>query len=503
MQDEGSVYDPGRRSVGTVLRFAALILLLSSAAIWESLHLHSFQNPEVWGHLRAGAWILQNQSWPETGIFSQAAKHPWRDFSWGYDVLLAIGHRLLGLRIIPACLISFRVALALVTFFLAGGPRNFWRAVVLSGIAQYVFTGSSGASTGISVIFFGIELSALLIVWRTENRKLLFVLPILFLFWANLDMGFVYGIALYVLFLVALVLQQATRGRWPWFKSRPSRVSTSTAALAGAICVLTSLVSPYGYNAYWAFVANHTRAVNVYLPDYAAMRFHQPQDYVLLLLAMTAFLRLGARRRVDLFQIMVLVGCMASAFHSQRDNWLLVLAATAFIGESMLASREPLAQPASYGSRQAIMALAASVVMVALGFEIWVPRQDELLLAEVAKHYPVRASEYIRQHGLPMPLFNSYAWGSFLTWYLPEYPVAIDGRRDLYADDQAVNYFRVMKAEMPYQDYSPMSLARTLLLNRTEVMAEALRTLPGFQVAYEDEISVVLLRDRPNNERGR
>lgn len=265
---------------------------------------------------------------------------------------------------------------------------------------------------------------------------------------------------------------------------------------------MATFVNPYGYHPYSALLASQSSAVNIYLADHAAMRFHQPQDYVLLLLAMTAFVCFGMRRSVDLFQIIVLVGSMALAFHSQRDNWLLVLAATACMGKSMLATREPFAQLASRWSLQEIMGLVTSVAVVALAFEMWIPRQPALLWTEVAQRFPVRASNYIRQHSLPVPLFNSYSWGSFLTWYLPEYPVAIDGRRGLYADDEAVNYFRVMKADIPYRGYSPMSLARTLLLNKTEVMAEALRSLPGFQVAYEDEISIVLLQDRPNNERG-
>jgi hypothetical protein len=359
-------------------------------------------------------------------------------------------------------------------------------------------------STSVSVALFGVELLLILIVQRTENQKFLFVFPLLFVVWANLDIGVVYGIALYVLFLIALAI-----GKWVsaakarWIEKSSTKISVVTAALIGAACVIATLVSPYGYHVYSALLANQTSTANVYLLDYAAMRFHHPQDYFLLLLAMTAFLWLGMRRIIDLFSTSLLMGCMALAFHSQRDNWLLVLAAVAVIGEAMLVGREPLDQPSGYLRRQGITALIASVLMVVLAVAIWVPRKRDLLLEEVAKYYPVRASEYIRQHGLPAPLFNSFAWGSFLAWYLPEYPVAIDGRRGLYPDEEEVNYFKVMKADKRYQDYPPMSLARTLLLDRTEVMAEALRTLPGFQVAYEDEIAVVLLQDQQNHERGR
>lgn len=181
-------------------RAVALVLLLSVGAIWESGRLHSLANPEIWGHLKLGSWILQNRSWPEFGLFSQTGKTPWRDLNWGYDLLAGLAYRLVGLRAVPALLMCFRVALAGVTFFLAGGWRNFWSAATLSAVAQYVLAGTGPDAVCVSVIFFGIELFVLLDAQSTGNLRRLYFLPVLFFFWANLDIGFLYGIALYVFF---------------------------------------------------------------------------------------------------------------------------------------------------------------------------------------------------------------------------------------------------------------------------------------------------------------
>ena len=81
-------------------------------------------------------------------------------------------------------------------------------------------------------------------------------------------------------------------------------------------------------------------------------------------------------------------------------------------------------------------------------------------------------------------------------WYLPEYPLAIDGRRGLYPEEEEVDYFKVMNVEIPYQSFSLMKQASTLLLDKIGPMGEALRGLPAFRVAYEDEISIVLWQDR-------
>ncbi len=115
-------------------------------------------------------------------------------------------------------------------------------------------------------------------------------------------------------------------------------------------------------------------------------------------------------------------------------------------------------------------------------------------MAKVAQTYPVAACHYIREHQLPQPLFNFYDWGGFLTWYLPEYPVAIDSRPGLYDDDFVVQYFKAMNADMRYQAYPAMAQAGTLLLPQNSPMGQALRTLPAFQVAYSDRVSVVLIK---------
>ena len=145
-------------------------------------------------------------------------------------------------------------------------------------------------------------------------------------------------------------------------------------------------------------------------------------------------------------------------------------------------------------SMRTLATAGITIALILLAFALRVPRERGVLMEKIAESFPVRACDFIRHQQLAAPLFNSYEWGGFLTWYLPEYPVAIDGRRGLFPEEEELDYFKVMNAEVPYQSYPPMNLARTLLLNKQNVMGEALRGLPGFQVMYEDHISIVLLQ---------
>ena len=93
-------------------------------------------------------------------------------------------------------------------------------------------------------------------------------------------------------------------------------------------------MSPYFYHSYAAAAAELWLLVP-YVQNLHAISFRHPQDYVLLLLSMAAFLSLGRRRSRDMFQIILMIGCLALAFTRQRDIWLLALASVAVIADAL------------------------------------------------------------------------------------------------------------------------------------------------------------------------
>ena len=477
-----------------------MILLLSIAGLVESVRLSSLRDPNIWLHLRVGAWILENRTWPVAGLFSQAANLSWRDFSWLADAAMAIGYRVVGLSVVPAAWMVYRLALAAATFYVAGGSaENFWFPVALSVLAQYLLYSFGPIGAGMSALFFCVELIVLMNARRSGSIRGLYFLPLLFLFWANVDVSFVYGVGTMILYVVA-VAAEATVLTGPKSEAVEAglnrRMRAASAAAAG--CVIATLISPYSYQSYSAFFALQASPANRYLAGRIAMTFHQPQDYLVLLLTMAGFLSLGLRRSRDAFLLPLLAVCAALSFHAQGDAWLVVLVASAIIGDAMFLRKSEA--PSSPGKNiwwsWPRLSAAISLVLVLLVWAVRVPRDRERLLSRVADTFPIAACDYIRGHQLPAPLFNSYMWGGFLTWYLPEYPVAIDGRRGLYPEDEEVDYFKVIRVLEPYQSLPAMTQARTLLLDKQSVIGDALREVPGFQVAYEDEISIVLLQKK-------
>jgi len=282
--------------------------------------------------------------------------------------------------------------------------------------------------------------------------------------------------------------------------------STSSLALGNVAKIIAmslgaTFVTPYWCRPYGVFFATTFSSANQYLPDFHALGFRQPQDYLLLLLAMAAFLALGLRRSRDVFQIGLLAGCLTMSFYAQRDIWLVALAALAVIGEAITSG--PAGAPAASAekkrwTREVLIAATVSLGILVLAAATRIPSSRAALLAKAGQTYPVAASDYIRDHRLVQPLFNAYQWGGFLTWYLPEYPVAIDGRTELYGEDVVTQYSKVMNADERYTEYSALAEAQTILLPKSAIMGEALSSVPIFKVAYSDDVAVVLSRRSAN-----
>lgn len=475
------------------LHVAVILSLFTVAAVIEALHcssLSSFSNADIWWHLRSGLWILHNHALPHSGLFSQSPDQPWIAVSWLYEVKLAVWYELLGLGSIPVFLMFFKAALAVVTFLLAGGTRgNFWPAVALSAVAQYIVGAVPPLPAYGSILLFGVALLLLFESRRSGRLRPLFWLPPIFLVWANLHIQFVYGVAVLLLFMLVLVFESVTSTA----KAATEKAGL-TAALIAALSLVATVITPYFYHPYGVFFSTAFSIANSYLPDFHAPRFHQSQDYLLLLLVMFAFFALGIRRSRDPFQIALLAGCALLSFRSQRDLWLVTLAAVAVIG-NVRASRESegTSQP-SLSNRSLLLAAALSIAILIVVAVLRIPRSADTLLTKAGQNYPVAACNYIREHRLPQPLFNAFEWGGFLTWYLPEYPVAIDGRTDLYGDDFVIEYSKVMNADAPYKEFPALAGAHTILLPHSAIMAEALSTVPGFKVAYSDNVATVLTK---------
>lgn len=481
----------GRRALAA--RLAVLAVLFSAGAILEVRSTSSVLDGDIWWHLRSGLWMLQNHHWPRTALFTQQSELPWALSSWGFDLLLAVAYRLIGLATIPLLIMLFRFAFAVLTFLLAGGRRgSFWPAVLLSALAQYCMGAVAPGPMLVSILFFGVELLLLVQARSTLRFGILYGLPALFALWANLDCGFVAGLLLLVIFLAALLVENLLQGK----NSREALLAMRPALTAAALCPFAALITPYSYHQYANFFSGlYAKAAIAYLPELQAFGFRNSRDYVLILFVFSAFFVLGRKRGRDLFPLFILLITTPILFRIQRDAWLAVLPAAAGFGNAGQAEDHALTKVGSPSWLSGVLLLSSLLAFVAvLVAALRLPAPEELQ-RRMARKFPVRACEFIRQNHPPAPLFNLPEWGGFLIFALPEYPVATDNRISLYGNEQYTQIQLLSHGDLKLEEVPVFSNARTIVLDRRSAMARALVNLPAlsmrYRVLYQDDLAVV------------
>jgi len=462
-------------------------------------------DPDIWWHMRVGRWILEHHSFPHNGLFSSTgATHTWAAYSWGFEVIVALLNMLLGLKGLAIFVILFQVTLVLVFFLamriLSGG---FWWAWLLSAVAIWAMDLNRvdvGRPVAFSILFFTIEIA--LILWAQEigRVKYLYWLPLLFLVWANFHIQFVYGLLLPALLGAVATVERWVAQRWAPGKADagdawPFRPLTLWAIFAA--CLAGTLVNPYTVGLY-RVIFDYTRSTFAYtvILEFQSLNFREIPHYIQLLLVAGAFFALG-RRKIDAYKLALLIIASMVGFRSVRDSWFVCITAAAIIASSVRKSEaqeaHAVAPALGLSALQLGRILAGAAVVISLS-ALDNHFGERALFQTVHEAYPVEAVAFIQEHHFSGPLYNNFNWGGFLIGNLPDYPVAIDGRTDLYGEDSLRQAYSTLMA-LRWSEDQALNRANLVLLPSTVPLSRVLERSPQFRLVYSDRIAMVFVRN--------
>jgi len=175
----------------------------------------------------------------------------------------------------------------------------------------------------------------------------------------------------------------------------------------------------------------------------------------------------------------------------RSEAWLLAVTAVAILGDRP--SDPPLRQSslnrAQFG---ACVAVALAMVCSLIAFRL--PSSEATILRKVEDRFPVHACEFIAGNNLPGPILNDLAFGGFLSWRLPAYPVSIDDRIALYGEDATKQYVQVAMGKVPLDSDPMYASARTILLHTESGLAKALPKIANVRAVYRDRLAVVFVK---------
>jgi len=477
------------------LQLSALTLLLAGVGGIAFQKKFFVIDPDIWWHLKVGDWIVEHLAVPHTGILSRAAANrPWVAYSWGYEVLLSRAYAWFGLVGIGVFGALLTVAVAYAVYWMLHRlSGQFWLASIGTGVvcSAFLFDGSPRPFF-FSVVLFAVTLTLLLEAQRCGRLEILYWLPLIFLVWANLHIQFIYGLFLVGLFAGVNLVQRlaAALGFAPGFLLAPNLpIAQLVAVFAG--CVMATLVGPNSYHPYQV-VYEYSKAKFTYsvIAELQPLSFRYFSQYAELLIAAAGFYAVGWQRKLNPFKLALLSVASAVAFRTMRDGWFICLPAAACVADfpASEVERDP---PATWLERAGAVASFAVLLLVFLNPTDMTQRG---LDRAISADYPVNAINFLRRNPVPGPLYNNLNWGGFLMWYMPEYPVAIDGRNDLYGDELDKMFYDSQSAGNSYKTDPYLNEAGVVLLDSELPLAKILTVDPRFDLVYRDKIATVFAR---------
>jgi hypothetical protein len=477
------------------LQLGVLTVLLAAVGAIAFQLKYCVLDYDIWWHLKVGDWIVEHLSVPHTGILSRtAAGRPWVAYSWGYEVLLSRAYAWFGLVGIGVFGTLLTVAVAYAVYGMARRlSGRIWMALVLTAIAcaAFLFNGMPRPFF-FSIVLFCVTLTLLLEANQSGCVERLYWLPFIFVIWGNLHIQFVYGLLAVGLFVgVNLAQRCADRlGIAPGFLAAPILPVGKLVVLLAA-CTIATLIGPNFYHPYQAVYAyGKSKFSYSIIIELQALSFRGISHYLELMLTAAAFFAVGWQKKLDPFKLVLLAVASIIAYRTMRDAWFICIPAVACIASLPLAESQP-DRSETWWEKTVVAAAVASVLLVFSTGTDFTPRGlDRAISAE----YPVNAVNFLRRNPVPGPLYNNLNWGGFLMWYMPEYPVAIDGRNDLYGDQLDQVFFNSEIAGKSYATDPYLNEAGVVLLDSQLPLAKVLTVDPRFQLVYRDAIATVFAR---------
>ncbi len=466
-----------------------LLLAFSSAP-----GLAPIRDNDVWAHISSGQWMFEHRGVPATDPFSiDGHEKSWVAYYWIFSLLVYGAHDALGLAglVLLKLVLGWLIGLLLFRLVRRTVPR-FELAIAICCVALFTMypTLSYTRSWLLTIAFFILVLDRLLMFRERESLRGAWWLPLVFVIWANAHIHFVYGLWAVGLFAIEPLVDRVLPGRSSrgWTEITP--IVARRMCLVAA-CFAATFVNAYGWGLYGVLLnyGKESQYLDV-VSEFRSPNFRFVSDWTMLGLGMFAVLLLGWQRKLPTFLVMMFGTATYVGFQSARDAWMLTVVSVAIIANFDWSLLFPAIRS---DARNYDWQSAGGVIMVAASFLFAASRFEPYLMREMAASFPEKAAAFIDREQLEGPMFNSYGWGGFLLWRLPNHSVNLDGRAHVHGLAAVDQTTKTWMGDEDWKSNRDLQKARLIVGPRSAPLSSLLRADPGFETAYEDEIAVVFV----------
>jgi hypothetical protein len=383
-------------------------------------------------HLRAGTQILTGAGIPRADTFTfTAAAREWTDQQWGAQVVLAAVYRLggwTGLVVLRAALVGLLFGLLFLACRLRGADI---RTAAWLSLAAFIVASPALALRPqlIGMVLLGITL--VLVAVRRTHPRLFYLVPIVVVLWANVHGSFFLG-------PVAVGLA--------WLEDLHDRDSLASRTLVVAVvATLASLVNPFG-PAVWAYAVGLSTnpEVTARISEWQPTTLRTVPGILFFASALAVAVLLARRGRLTAWPTLAWLGVffVVGGYAIRGVAWWPLGAAFAVAGIVQSSGAVAERQLAPIARRLNAAIVAALVIVAIVLLPVWRATDPATgVQSGVLTDAPGGITAALRTTARTGDrLFNPQPWGSWFEFALPELPVAIDSRIELFPVDTWGDY---------------------------------------------------------------
>ncbi len=451
-------------------------------------------DPDFGWHYRCGEQALTQRQPCLTNNFSYFLPgYQWAYSGLIYDVTLAWvfdNFGFFGVSFLGAIIFS---AIFLLFYFLIRGPF----LVKTTAIFFIIFLSQNVFSLGyrsqiLGLLFFAL---ALLIFKKIDSAgnnfsKYIFFIPVLLFFWVNSHLSFFLGLLIFGAFLTEKTIKAL------FYRQYNVRLLLGY-FLIFLFSAITVYANPFGWQVYWEIANHFSVPLNIMIAEWvgpagwqealivlsaigATFLFikHKKIDYRFFLLLIFAYFAISARRNLPIYYIMffyILLDFLSfQGFYSRKlERFSNILAITALAIIIIFWGLPGFSKTKNFSA----------------DFETYC--QNNII------NLPCRAVE--RMKDKTGNVFNTYEWGGFLIWRLPNMKVFVDGRMPAWQDEQGrypyAVFLDIIQTQAGWNEELKKYKTDYLLIGNGTfldlLLQEDAQKAYGWQEEYRDEIAAI------------
>jgi hypothetical protein len=446
--------------------------------------------------------MLQHHSliWRDPFSFTRPGE-PFVPFEYGSQLLYALVYRAAGLpgvTVLAGCLIGATYALMARMLIRRG----------VDPLLVFVAT-AAGAILGFPHwmarphLFSWVAIVLCLSLVEPARKRSLWAVPLLFVVWANVHGGWMYGIALFGIYLVGHLLEF-----WFFGRRREELLAARYFAFALLLALVATLVTPMGPRL-WTHVHSFfgERFILDNTSEFQSPNFHPIAAKALLaILLITLAALILSRRRVHSARLILVLASLAWALISARNLPLFGISAIAATILHIDPEWRRLSNPwltrrrAGFAKGAAHASTIGWVLVCTVSLILFAVRGGRLMGTQLladdfdASVFPVNAVRTARAANLEGRLFSDFTWGGYLLLAWPEQKVFIDGGTDFYGNELVREFVTVNNLEPGWRSVLERRGIDLVLTSAHSKLARELVRTAGWAVWYCDPVAVLVQR---------